>query len=140
MRQSNLYVEPLAGYGALQLVWQEKADPQEISHAFESLKIYLDSYDEPVYVLVDISSKPQIPIMYTIHNVLSGIHQHKNLMQWVVVGESTAAKRVASVLNSFSGQEKIVWVGSRDEAIEHIKTELGLEHSGMEYGAEDSPV
>jgi hypothetical protein len=68
-----------------------------------------------VYVVVDILSNPQFPMLETINEAMT-VQRNPKLGGWVVVGNSTLARLIATTLKNVSRRDNVRWFKDHDAA------------------------
>jgi hypothetical protein len=106
-------------YGLL-MKWLQEVRVGDVTRAFEHINAILDASDVPMYVIVDILSKPKFPMSETIFSALRGPYRHENLTAWLIVGENRMARMIESVLSNITRRKNVEWFESLQAALAHI--------------------
>lgn len=100
--------------------WEKEIETGDVAAAFEQINMVLNSSSSPMYVLVDILSKPQFPMSETISSALRGSFGHENLKAWLIAGENRLAHVIEKVLSNITRRKNVEWFTSMDDVIEFL--------------------
>lgn len=115
MMQPTVYVKRVTSH-VLVMTWQHNVEKNDVTAAFNDIRLRLREADGPIQIIVDITSKPDFPIQATVSNAMHDVFGHPNLERWLVVGENTGAKLIASALEKFRRRGNIFWFKTLNEA------------------------
>ena len=115
---SQITVDMLEDRRAIRMVWPHSVASGAVRDAFASVTQLLKQSDSPVYVLVDIRSEPNFPVVETAVHALAGPQRHANLAGWLVVGSSPAARKIEGMLTQVTGKQTVQWFDTEEEALE----------------------
>ena len=116
----TVFVDVINDRGDLKMTWGEYPQESDISTAFDFINDHLKNTDHPIYIVVDLSSDPQIPLSTTIREVMSGPFRHRNLKKWLVIGINRRAQVVARVMDTISRESTILWFDTETEALTRL--------------------
>ncbi len=116
----SVYVEPVAGYNAVRMVWEQQVDAADIAPAFQSIQAALDSADRPLSVIVDMAARPNIPLQSTLWGALRGPFRDPRLKEWLCIGGGSMATAVARILSGATGRKNILWFDDEAAALQHL--------------------
>lgn len=109
------------GFPAAKLWWAHHVNHHDVKPAFEALNQLINESPIPMYVLVDLSQQPDLPVIETIHNALSGPFRNPRLVEWLVVGSSSLAKIIGRSLSTLSFRNNIKWFESEAAALSYLE-------------------
>lgn len=116
----TITVEPIAGCNILKMTWGAEIDEHDIAVAFRAVASELRKAQQPIHVIVDISSNPRFPMQTVISETLGGLFNQPQMGTWVVVGVSRAAHIVTNVLNRLGHRDKVFRFATEEEALSHL--------------------
>ena len=116
----SITVEGVEGFPALKMTWQGQVKTADVAIAFRRIAAALDSADQPMYVIVDLLSNPQLPTRNAVQDTLPPI-QNTRLKQWLVVGSSWMAK---SLEGTIAPQKNILWFHTEGQALAYLSAVL----------------
>jgi len=117
MDSDGIRVEPVAGYAAIWMIWNAAPSDHDVVTACKQLTALLDEATERQSILVDLRANPNFPISATVHNVLGGPAQHRNLQRWFVIGGGRIAKVIGGVISRTTRRENILWFDTVEETL-----------------------
>lgn len=108
------------------MTWARNVRHEDISAAFEFLLAQLDAAPYPLYVIVDLSSRPAFPVLQTIYRALPAF-VHPKLARWLVVGESSLGRIIEDTLVRLSGvQNHVLWFGTMTDVHSHLNAQVSI--------------
>ena len=106
---------------ALHMTWARNVRHEDVTDAFETLVACLDGSAHPVFVIVDLTSRPVFPMLHTTFRALPAFG-HRNLGCWLVVGESSLGRMIEDTLMNVSRRKDCVkWFASLPDVYAHIE-------------------
>jgi hypothetical protein len=121
----TVWADRLEGLPAIKMVWTARPNVQDIRKAFSDITAHLSYDEQSLYVVVDISSNPRFPLFDTVIHCLTGPFKHENLREWLVVGDSPAARQIESLLSRVTGRSNIRWFGTEAQAMAYLDEQAG---------------
>ncbi|GAB5493152.1 MAG: hypothetical protein Phog2KO_33670 [Phototrophicaceae bacterium] len=121
IQEQKIYVKNYKQFRAINMVWSNRVNKQEIKQAFLDINAQLDMLTEPICVVVDLRENTFMPLAETFKGALTGPHKHHNLAGWLIIGENTFARYVAGMLDKFGGDKEIQWFSSEDGVDEYLE-------------------
>lgn len=118
---STCTATPIAGLPAVKLWWASRVDQKDVKPAFERLTTLINESPVPIYVLVDLSQRPDLPVIETIHNAISGPFRNANLAEWLVVGSSPLAQIIGRSLSMLASRSNIRHFESEQAAMAYLQ-------------------
>ncbi len=118
-------VQPLPNYPALKMTWQQQVAPADVVAAFQAITTALNASDQPMFVIVDLLSNPQFPLVTTIHEALTP-YRHPHLQEWLVVGSNWMAQAVEGALSKITKQKNVRWFSSEADAVDYLQTAIQI--------------
>lgn len=103
---STVMVEPVKGWPALKMTWGAQVNNDDVRRAFGVIRERASTAAEPTYVVVDVSSSPNVPLIGTMIGALSAL-KDANLAAWLVVGSNGTARTVKGLLSRVPGRAKV---------------------------------
>lgn len=100
--------------------WQQDVETGDVADAFEQINTLLDESATPLYIMVDILSKPKFPMSETIMGAMRGPYRHENLTAWLVVGDNRMARMIEKVLASVTRRKNVEWFESMADALDFV--------------------
>lgn len=122
-RDTTIRVARIDGYPAIKMVWEQRVIVDDVGPAFMAIVEMLDASDEPLFVLVDITSRPLFPLAETMTQALAGPYRHPGLLEWLVVGGTSQARIIEEFLSRVTGRENVRWFHSEEAALMHIEAQ-----------------
>jgi hypothetical protein len=114
-------VEPIPDYReSYKLIWEGRVQAEDVPPAFAILNKALAEASAPIYVLVDLTSNPTLPLSVTIEETLRGPFNHPMLAEWLVYGTNWRAQTIANVITKVGLRSNIRWSSSEAEALEYL--------------------
>ena len=114
--------KPIEHLHAIKMIWQHSAKTEDIIEAFEQITEYLGQSEELVYVVVDITSKPNFPMAVTINSAFIGPYGHPKLAQWLIVGSNQMARMIERTLSFLARRKNVLWFETEQAVMEHLLT------------------
>jgi hypothetical protein len=124
MKIPTVDVQPIEYLPALKMTWQHKVVDKDVIMAFESITAALNNSKKPLYVVVDLLSNPNFPLMVTVQNALEP-YRHPQLQEWLIVGSNWMAKTIEGTLSKITRHKNVRWFDSEDEALDYMKSVVG---------------
>lgn len=116
---TTVSVTPIEGFQfALRMHWEKAPIVPDINQAFDSIFRKLDTSEQKVFILVDITNNPRFPIAVTLSRA-SQAHRHPNMGDWLVIGTNTMAKFIGTTISSMSSS-KVIWFDNEQAALQHL--------------------
>lgn len=126
MESSTVVVHSEQDDRILRMTWARAVSHDDITTAFKTLKAYLDHAPEPVFVIVDLTSKPMFPMLHTSFQALPAF-VHKNLKCWLVVGESSLGRVIEQTLVRVSRRtDCVLWFHNMRDASAYVSEQLAV--------------
>jgi len=101
----------------IKMTWQHRVNEIDVGRAFDKINQLLNENDGPRFVLVDISAKPQFPLMTTVHSAVAGPYRNPRLREWLIVGSNRLAHMVEKTLASVTNRRNVVWFNTEADAL-----------------------
>lgn len=123
---TTITVEPVPDAPAILMSWDHNVTAGDVRNAFQQLNTLLNMSTTPQYVIVDLLNDPRMPIMETVISALTGPFRNRRLIEWLVIGSSSAGQSIESMLNRVTGRSNVRWFDSHDE----VNAYLLRQHAG----------
>lgn len=107
----------------LLMTWEQAVIADDVREAFRIITDVLNKSHHPVFVVVDIRSKPRFPITQTISEAIEP-YRHDNLAAWLVVGNNLLAKSIERVLATITHRRAVHWFDTLDAAVAFIEAQV----------------
>ncbi|MDQ7026031.1 MAG: hypothetical protein Q9P01_01670 [Anaerolineae bacterium] len=111
---------------ALFMVWDADIKAKDVSQAYQQITTELDQSETLKYIIVDLTSNPNMPFAETLRGALYGPYKHPMLKQWLVVGDHQVGHMVSRLLFSTTGKKHVIWFDSIEDAYDHIENEVEI--------------
>ena len=121
MAQSTISVDSINNPHALRMVWHQDVQKSDVTWAFQQIETRLRNTDQPLYVIVDITAKPNFPLAATINAAMFGPYRNPQLKEWLIVGTNTMAKSIERVLAGSMGRKNVRWFETEDAALAYLE-------------------
>jgi hypothetical protein len=105
---------------ALLMQWEATTNRSDITAAYSEIQRVLEQATSPMYVIVDLTQNPQMPMRETLTGALFGPYGHPMLAQWLVVGKHNIGLMVARLLERTTGKKQVTWFNTIDAALEFV--------------------
>jgi hypothetical protein len=119
----SITVKPLADYPALYMTWEKQIHVQDVKVAFRTITARLQESKEPLYIIVDLSNQPRIPIVDTMVEALRGPFRNEKLTEWLVIGTTRDARWIADLLTKAAGRSNIQWFDANEDVFTYLEGE-----------------
>lgn len=114
-------VRPMRGYPIIRMEWARKVTEHDVRDAFQQITALLDESTTPLYVLVDITVRPNFPLYTTAVGALQGPHNHPQLAEWLVIGKGNRMGQIISdVISARSKRTNIRWFDDEVQALAYL--------------------
>lgn len=117
----TVWSERLQDVPAIKMVWMGEVEVADLRDAFNDISAYLDDTEEPLPVIVDITRNPRFPIVETVLHALAGPFRHAMLSEWLVIGNSPAARKIEDLLARVTSRSNVRWFDTEEEAVAYIR-------------------
>ncbi len=117
METKTVTVEYDAIHKLIRMKWEAKVIAKDVRDAFRTIDDLLNRSEQPLYVLVDISSQPNFPISDTIVGALFGPYRNPKLIGWLIVGKTVIATMIERVLSTTTNINNVLWFNTEAEAL-----------------------
>ena len=121
MAQSTVFVDAINNLPALRMVWRKDVLKSDVTSAFQQIETKLQNTDQPLFVIVDITAKPNFPLAATINAAMFGPYRNPQLKEWLIVGTNTMAKSIERVLAGSIGRKNVRWFETEDAALAYLE-------------------
>ena len=118
---NSIQIKNYKNFRAINMVWTQHVNKNDIKFAFQEINAVLDDVTQPVCVVVDLRDNSFMPLAETFKGAVWGPHRHPNLMSWLIIGENTFARYVASMLDKFGEAKAIQWFSDEAEVDAYLK-------------------
>jgi hypothetical protein len=105
---------------AVRLVWMSGVDGSDLRAALGDLAAHLDDSEQPHYVIMDIRRDPRFPLADTVLDALVGPFRHEKLLEWLIVGDSPAAREAECELQRLTGQGGLRWFDTHYDTLAYL--------------------
>jgi hypothetical protein len=112
-------------YPTIIMTWGNTITSGDVRAAFKEITTLLDTTSHDQCVIVDLSTHPSLPMLEIIQSALHGPYAHPKLRQWLVIGGDAFSRSIEKVLAHTTGQHRVKWINSYDDAIVCIKENYG---------------
>jgi hypothetical protein len=119
-QNGTVTVQHLEQPPAVKLVWMDGVDGGDLRAALGDLTAHLDGSDRPHYVIMDIRRDPRFPIADTVLDALVGPFQHEKLLEWLMVGDSPAAREAECELERLTGRSGLRWFDTHYDTLAYL--------------------
>jgi hypothetical protein len=119
--QTTISVEALDDEPAIKMIWQCQVTYTDLKAAFATINKILNESPTPMYVVVDITSHPKLPLSATVTEAAAGSYRNPKLIEWLVIGPDGMARLIASLLGSLTGRSNVQWFHSEAEILAYIE-------------------
>ena len=123
MTSSNnrtVIVEPIENEVAILMNWQKNVQPEDVRLAYEDIMTVLQQTSTPIYVIVDLTANPQMPMSETLRGALYGPYGHPMLKQWLVVGKHQVGQVISRLLEQATRKKQVIWFDTMEEARQYL--------------------
>ena len=115
----TIHVEQF-NHQAMKLTWQYEINKADLHPAFHELTMALTHSSDPMYIIVDLSQDPQLPVLDTMMEALRGPFRHPKLAEWLVLGSNRSARWIADLLIRTASRNNIRWFNTMDEITAYL--------------------
>jgi hypothetical protein len=119
-QNGTVTVQHLEQPPAVKLVWMDGVDDGDLRAALGDLTAHLDGSDRPHYVIMDIRRDPRFPIADMVIDALVGPFQHEKLLEWLMVGDSPAAREAECELERLTGRSGLRWFDTHYDTLAYL--------------------
>ena len=124
MKKRTVTISVVPDYPALKMKMDTKVKSVDMQFAYMDIERQLNNFDQPIYIVVDLTQNDQLPLQATISGALFGPYLNPMIRGWLVVGEHTMGKHVAKQLSFWTGKEHVMWFDTCDECLDYIQDEM----------------
>lgn len=119
---TTVEVTQVVGYPAVRMTWQHMVKIDDLQPAFQQVTKALNVSSERMYVIVDLRSDPNFPIVDTVMGALRGPFRNPNLEEWLVICGNRAARMIGNMLTKATRRENIRWFDTIESAMTYLDT------------------
>src|SRR5215207_2483046 len=101
--QPTVTVEQFDDLNAIKMTWQRWVDDYDVSAALQTIDALLEAAEQPLYVVVDISSDPNVPLRQMLNEVIGERQGSNKLQEWLVIGTNPAGRIIERNLAKVTG-------------------------------------
>jgi len=121
MSRTNTVVVKSINQIAILMQWEATINPSDIMAAYTEIQRILEQATNPIYVVVDLTQNPQMPMRETLTGALFGPYGHPMLAQWLVAGQHNIGLMVARLLERTTGKKQVTWFNTIDDALKFVE-------------------
>ena len=121
---TTVSVSHIQDYPALLMRWDAQPSDEDIRRAYQDIKTNLDAATTRMYVIVDLTADPRMPLLPTLNGALHGPYQHPRLIKWLVAGNHSLGRIVARLLAGATGEQHVVWFNTTDNALDYVNQQI----------------
>ncbi len=114
--QPTVSVSRIEGHNAVKMTWQRSIAPTDVRAAFQQIVAFMEESEQPVHVVVDITSNPRFPLLDTIYGALVPF-RHRNMGFWLIIGSNRLAYTIERSLVSLTGHAIVRWLETEEDAL-----------------------
>jgi hypothetical protein len=119
-QNGTVTVQHLEQPPAVKLVWMNGVDGSDLRAALRDLAAHLDGTQQPHYVIMDIRRDPRFPLADTVLDALVGLFQHEKRLEWLMVGDSPAAREAECELLRRTGRGGVRWFDTHYDTLAYL--------------------
>jgi hypothetical protein len=103
----------------IKMTWEQRVTETDVNEAFQKINELLNQSAKPQYVLVDITIKPDFPVMTTVQSALAGPYNNKRLIEWLFVGTNRLARTIEQILGGLTNRRNVRWFTTEADALDY---------------------
>jgi hypothetical protein len=119
----TLILQPLDGYtNVLEMILERQVALVDERPAFQKIIAALEQSDDSLYIVIDLSHNPRMPMNETIMEAFLGPYRHPRLDEWLVVRPNIGARKIAQTLTRLLRRDNIHWFDTYDDVLAYLDT------------------
>jgi hypothetical protein len=103
----------------IKMTWEQRVTEKDVNEAFQKINELLNQSTKPSFVIVDITAKPDFPVMTTVHSALAGPYNNKLLREWLIVGTNRLARTIEQILGGLTNRRNVRWFTIEADALDY---------------------
>lgn len=121
MEYGSVTVEQIADAPVVWTNWLDTVRSQDIEQAYHAVMDVVNRSNERVYVVVDLSHEPRIPMRDLLNGALAGPYTDPKVAKWLVIGQDDRSRSMANTLFFVTGQHKVQWFENESAAFDYLQ-------------------
>jgi hypothetical protein len=111
----------------IKMMWGQNPTEHDVRKAFHIVNSILSHSPRAMYVLVDITSKPNFPMMTTVKSAYNGPYSNPNMREWLIVGSHRMAQLIEHTLGLMTGIDNVKWFPTEADALNYAHSHLATQ-------------
>lgn len=126
---ATVSVTSIENYPALLMSWENLVSDIDVVRAFRTITQHLEASVQPLDIVVDLTTRPDMPIGTTMKEALFGPYRNSKTNEWLIIGRHSGGKIIDRILGGTTERRNVRWFTDHESAYAY----LAKKHQELAY-------